>query len=46
MNHRSDIWSGSVAMMNILVGKGAKWGPHSQVLIICVCVAIQLNIMK
>ena len=31
INHRSDIWSGSVTMMNVLAGKAAKWEPHEQV---------------
>ena len=31
IDHRSDIWSGSVTMMNVLVDKGAKWEPHDQV---------------
>ena len=31
IDHRSDIWSGSVTMMNVLVGKVAKWEPHDQV---------------
>ena len=36
IDHRSDIWSGSVTMMNVLVGKRAKWGPHDQVCTVCV----------
>ena len=39
IDHRSDIWSGSVTMMNVLVGKAAKWEPHDQVCILyTVCV--------
>ena len=35
INHRYDIWSGSVMMMNVLVGKETKWGPHDQVFTVC-----------
>ena len=31
IDHKSDVWSGSVTMMNVLVGKVAKWGPYDQV---------------
>ena len=30
LDHRSDVWSGSVTMMNVL-GKGVKWEPRDQV---------------
>ena len=36
IDHKSDIWSGSVTMMNVLIGKGAKWGPFSQVCALCI----------
>ena len=31
MDHKSDVWSGSVMMMNVLIGEGAKWESHDQV---------------
>ena len=37
IDHRSDVWSGSVTMMNVL-GKGVKWEPRDQV---CWCLCIQ-----
>ena len=35
IDHKSDVWSGSVTMMNVLVGKGAKWESHDQVCTMC-----------
>ena len=35
IDHKSDVWSGSVTMMNVLVGKGAKWESHDQVFTMC-----------
>ena len=31
INHRYDIWSGSVMMMNVLIGREGNRGPHNQV---------------
>ena len=34
ITHKSDVWSGCVTMMNVLIGKGANIDPQIQVLLL------------
>ena len=38
ITHKSDIWSGCVTMMNVLIGKGANVDSQTQVHVSCVAV--------
>jgi len=40
INHKSDVWSGCVTMMNVLVGKGANADSQIQVFL-ATCIATQ-----